>query len=67
MVIFIKNFQKLTKTMKEIISKYAVVCSCGCLKTIQAGERCIQFTDTKEVYKIGCKKPLPKLRLEEEE
>lgn len=54
--------------MKEIISKYAVVCSCGCLQTIQAGERCIQFTDTKQVIKTACKKILPtKIDLEEED
>jgi len=53
--------------MKEIISKYATFCSCGCLQTIQAGEKCIQFTDNKNVVKIGCKKVLPSLEIEEED
>ena len=53
--------------MKEIISKYAVVCSCGCLQTILAGEKCYQFTDNKEVIKLTCKKVMPKIDLEEEE
>lgn len=52
--------------MKEIISKYATICTCGCLQTIQAGERCYQFTDNKEVIKLTCKKVMPK-DLEEEE
>lgn len=53
--------------MKEIISKYATICTCGCLQTIQAGERCYQFTDNKEVIKLTCKKVMPKVDLEEEE